>query len=60
MARKPEIQWLHTRLEEMVLRINADFYHYDLYGLNEAFQYTVYEGAEGGHYNWHVDMGEKR
>ena len=57
---RPEIRWLHTRLEEMVLRINAEFYRYDLYGLNEAFQYTVYEGAEGGYYGWHVDMGEKR
>jgi PKHD-type hydroxylase len=60
IERKPQIQWLHARLEEMVLQINAQFYHYDLYGLNEAFQYTVYEGAQGGHYGWHVDMGEKR
>lgn len=59
MEKKPEIQWLHARLEEMVLRINAEFYRYDLYGLNEAFQYTIYEGSEGGHYGWHVDMGEK-
>ena len=57
---RPEIHWLHTRLSEMVLQINAQFYRYDLYGLNEAFQYTVYEGAEGGYYGWHVDMGEKR
>ena len=21
---------------------------------SESFQYTVYEGAEGGHYDWHV------
>jgi PKHD-type hydroxylase len=60
MEKKPETLWLHARLEEMVLRINAEFYRYDLYGLNEAFQYTVYEGAEGGHYNWHVDNGETR
>jgi PKHD-type hydroxylase len=59
MEKKPEIQWLHARLEEMVLQINARFYRYDLYGLNEAFQYTVYEGAEGGYYGWHVDVGEK-
>jgi PKHD-type hydroxylase len=57
---KPPIQWLHARLSEMVLQINAQFYRYDLYGLNEAFQYTVYEGAQGGYYGWHVDMGEKR
>ena len=59
MEKKPEIQWLHARLEEMVLQINTRFYRYDLYGLNEAFQYTVYEGAEGGYYGWHVDVGEK-
>jgi len=59
MVRRPEIAWLHARLEEMVLQINAQFYRYDLYGLNEAFQYTVYEGAEGGYYGWHVDNGEK-
>jgi len=36
MERKPGIEWLHARLEEMVLRINAEFYRYDLYGLKEA------------------------
>jgi PKHD-type hydroxylase len=56
---RPEINWLHARLEALVLEINAQFYRYDLYGLKEAFQYTVYEGTEGGHYNWHVDLGEK-
>ena len=59
MERKPGIEWLHARLEEMVLRINAEFYRYDLYGLKEALQYTIYEGAEGGHYGWHVDVGER-
>ena len=55
---RPEIIWLHRRLSELVLQLNAEFYRYDLFGLNEAFQYTVYEGAEGGHYGWHVDMGD--
>jgi PKHD-type hydroxylase len=59
MERRPGIEWLYARLEEMVLQINAQFFRYDLFGLVEAFQYTVYEGAEGGHYGWHVDMGEK-
>ena len=34
-------------------------YKYELFGLVEAFQYTVYDGEEGGHYNWHVDMGRE-
>ncbi|HEY1877423.1 MAG TPA: hypothetical protein VGG66_08125, partial [Rhizomicrobium sp.] len=32
MERKPGIEWLYARLEEMVLQINAQFYRYDLYG----------------------------
>lgn len=59
MERKPEIEWLYARLEAMVLEINARSYRYDLYGLLESFQYTIYESAEGGHYSWHVDHGEK-
>jgi PKHD-type hydroxylase len=60
IVKKPEISWLYEHLEEMVLRINAQFYRYDLYGLLEAFQYTIYEAAEGGHYGWHIDSGEKK
>jgi PKHD-type hydroxylase len=59
MERNEATAWLHTRLEEIVLRLNTEFYKYDLFGLVEAFQYTVYDGSEGGHYNWHVDLGAK-
>ena len=57
MERNEQTQWLHARLEEAALVINEQFYKYDLFGLVEAFQYTIYDGAEGGHYDWHVDMG---
>ena len=57
MERNAETAWLYARMEEIVLRINSEFYKYDLYGLVEAFQYTIYDGSEGGHYNWHVDHG---
>ena len=40
-----------------MLRLNTDIFRYDLYGLEKALQYTVYEGSEGGHYDWHVDTG---
>jgi PKHD-type hydroxylase len=57
MERNADTAWLYARLEDIVLRLNSEFYKYDLYGLAEALQYTVYEGSEGGHYNWHVDLG---
>src|SRR5476649_1216465 len=59
MERTAQTEWLYARLQEIVLRLNTEFYKYDLYGLIEAFQYTVYEGSEGGHYNWHVDLDRK-
>lgn len=55
--RGPQIAWLHDRIEQAVLDMNSRFYKYDLYGLKENFQYTVYQSAEGGHYDWHVDTG---
>lgn len=57
MERNPDTAWLYQRLEEMVLFINQEFYGFDLYGLAESLQYTVYDGREGGHYDWHVDLG---
>ena len=57
MERNPETAWIYARLEELVLYLNKEFYSFDLYGLVEAFQYTVYDGQEGGHYGWHVDLG---
>ena len=30
----------------------------DLRGFSEDFQYTVYHGSDGGHYDWHVDLGD--
>jgi PKHD-type hydroxylase len=59
MERNAETEWLYVRLEEIVLRLNKEFYKYELFGLVESFQYTVYDGEEGGHYNWHVDMGRE-
>ncbi len=57
IERNASTEWLFARLEEIVLRLNNEIFHYELFGLSESLQYTVYEGSEGGHYNWHVDMG---
>jgi PKHD-type hydroxylase len=56
MERTPDTTWLYARLEEMVMRLNREFYRFDLFGLVESFQYAVYGGQEGGHYDWHVDL----
>jgi len=58
IERRAQIEWLYDRIEQAVLELNSRFYKYDLYGLMESFQYTVYESSEGGHYDWHCDTGK--
>ena len=55
--RKPETEPVYRKMEMLAQRINEEVYRFDLTGFSEDFQYTVYEGHEGGHYDWHVDQG---
>ena len=60
IEREPATAWLYQRLEDIVLRLNAEFFRYELFGLAESLQYTVYDGSEGGHFDWHKDHGNTR
>ncbi|HEY0107797.1 MAG TPA: 2OG-Fe(II) oxygenase [Rhizomicrobium sp.] len=53
---EPEHRELFARIGTAVRRLNAQFFGFDITEL-EPLQYTVYHGAEGGHYGWHVDAG---
>jgi PKHD-type hydroxylase len=54
---KPDIKWLYDRMQGIIRRVNSQVYQFNLEGFAEAFQYTVYHGTEGGHYDWHIDWG---
>ena len=56
VRRDPDTEFFHRRLEEAVLALNARFFRFDLSGLAN-FQYALYGGAEGGHFDWHKDYG---
>jgi PKHD-type hydroxylase len=56
VARNPETEFFYRRLEEAVLAINARYFRFDLSGL-ATFQYALYGGPEGGHFDWHKDYG---
>jgi PKHD-type hydroxylase len=60
IARNAETAWLYQRLEDIVLRLNSAFFRYELFGLAESFQYTVYHGSQGSHFDWHKDHGNAR
>jgi PKHD-type hydroxylase len=56
VPRGPNTETLYRRMEDAVLQLNARFFRFDLSGL-ASFQYAVYGGAEGGHFDWHKDYG---
>jgi len=56
VPRGAETDALYRRLEEAVLHLNARYFHFDLSGL-AMFQYALYGGEEGGHFDWHKDYG---
>jgi PKHD-type hydroxylase len=57
IANNAETGWFYDRLAFIARKVNSQFYRFDLYGFVEDFQYTIYDSAELGYYDWHVDMG---
>lgn len=56
VERNAETDMLYRRIEEAVLALNARYFRFDLSGL-ASFQYALYGGPEGGHFDWHKDYG---
>ena len=52
-----ESKWIYTRMQGVARALNDRVYQFDLSGFSDNLQYTIYHGAEGGHYDWHVDQG---
>lgn len=49
-------RWLYRKLSEVVGRINADSYNYDITGFGEKIQLANYHEGRKGMYSWHKDM----
>lgn len=50
-----ENSWVFNKFNQIVYNINEEYYGFDLYGY-DTFQYTVYDGMNQGHYDWHSDL----
>jgi PKHD-type hydroxylase len=48
------IEWAFRRVTDITLNLNERFFKFDLFGLNEGFQFTNYE-APSGKYGKHID-----
>lgn len=43
-------------MERAARTMNHQVYRFELSGFSDFFQYSVYHGAEGGHFGWHIDQ----
>jgi PKHD-type hydroxylase len=49
--------WLYNKISTYADMANKEMrWNFDIWGYQDILQYTVYHG-DGGHYDWHVDMG---
>jgi PKHD-type hydroxylase len=48
------INWAYERIQNIVLKLNEDYFKFHLIGFCEGFQFTEYE-APSGHYTTHID-----
>ena len=49
-----DMDWVYRRVVDITLNLNERFFKFDLFGINEGFQFTNYE-APSGKYGKHVD-----
>ena len=51
-----DMDWVFRRVTDITLNLNEKFFKFDLFGINEGFQFTNYK-APSGKYGKHVDRG---
>lgn len=49
-----DMEWVFRRVTDIILNLNERFFGFDIFGLNEGFQFTNYK-APGDKYGKHVD-----
>ncbi len=54
-----ESHWIFMKFAQMAAEANAQMWGFDLTGMLEDLQYTVYP-ADSGHYTWHMDIDRGR
>ena len=51
-----DAEWIFRKVTDIVLNLNERFFKFDVFGINEGFQFTNYK-APSGKYGKHVDRG---
>lgn len=64
--RRSDIAWLEftedtkfiwDKIANVMIRLNNQYFHFDLDGFYEQIQLSIYDEKYHGHYGWHIDAG---
>ena len=58
IPQNPHFKWIYDRLAKLIIEANEALWQFDLTGILDNIQFTVYHEG-GGHYNWHLDIGPR-
>jgi PKHD-type hydroxylase len=52
-------EWLYSRLDSIISKLNYDIFRYDILGFKEGLQLSNYKSEDSGFYDWHSDIGSR-
>lgn len=58
LQKKPELIPIYDKFASIIGEINNRFFGFDINGLYEYPQLTIYTEKENGYYDWHIDMNQ--
>jgi PKHD-type hydroxylase len=57
LENNPDTTWVFRKLADVVSKMNAEHFRFELTGFGEPLQLTHYDQSENGMYGWHQDYG---
>jgi len=55
LSSNPDTRWVFEKLSDIVAKMNAQHFRFDITGFGEKLQLTNYDQSENGMYGWHQD-----
>ncbi len=56
LSNNPKTSWIYDRIADLAIKANSEMWNFDIWDFQDDLQYTSYYG-NGGHYDWHADLG---
>ena len=56
IGKDSKTSWIYDRIADLAIKANSEMWNFDIWDFQDTLQYTSYYG-DGGHYDWHVDLG---